>query len=146
MKKILLALMGVVALALVSCTTLPAPTNLQVVKPAYVQRIETFFEGLIEIKRWEENGHTLWLWVDNKNQPRDCDYVIVYGIVDLENDEYVLLSVINSTRFEDPCAKGDEDFKEYTKLMAEAAEIADDLEDLSDEILDHSANPMDNEI
>ena len=114
--------MGVIALALVSCTTLPAPTNLQVVKPDYIQRMEGD-RSTIEIIRYENDGKTLWVWVDNKTMAPTCDYVVVVGIINIDKDEFKMLSIYNtaggSSDGPDPCGRASKDYDEYIKVMKE---------------------------
>lgn len=119
MKKLLFAIMGVIALALVSCTTtLPAPTNLQIVnKPPYIQKMEQLYPVIIT--RYENDGKTLWLWVDNKIQPKDCDYVVVYKIIDLEKHLFNLLALFNSETSADPCGSAAAHYEEYLSIMKE---------------------------
>ena len=117
MKKLLAALMGVIAIALVSCTTLPPPpTNLHIVKPNYVTHIEEMYP-VANIIRWENDGKTMWLWVDNKEMPMQCDYVVVYKIIDLEKDMVDLLAMFNFENSVDPCGDAVIAYDEYLDIM-----------------------------
>ena len=121
MKKLLLAL-ALSALLALGCAggnqtrDIPSPTNLQLDKPAYVLHIEDLYPN-VDIIRWENDGETMWLWVDNKDQPMQCDYVVVYRIIDLEKDLVDFLALFNFENSADPCGEAVAHYEEYMSIM-----------------------------
>ena len=122
MRKLLIAAMLAAAL-MFGCATIPV--GQPVVRPEYIERLElkTNSQGdpnvTVTIIDWRNDGHTLWVWVDNSSMPKTCDYVVILGILDQANDNYEGLTVINkqNSREEDPCTFGYLAYGEYLRQL-----------------------------
>jgi hypothetical protein len=121
-KKLIAAL--ILGIFLVSCSGVPvAPT---VAKPMYIQQLEDAVNsnpdksGSIDIIKWENDGHTLWIWIDNKSFPASCDYVVVLGIVNQATMSYNVVRIINSKDIPNACEFATIKYKEYREFMEAA--------------------------
>jgi hypothetical protein len=129
-KRFLLALVLGVFLATGCASVQPVADNGPEMPP-HVQRIQDksndnlASQGAgvsITIKRWEDDGHTLWLWIDNSAQPEPCDYVVVLGIVDKATDQYRVLTIFNNKAIPAACSYAEVKYQEYLVLMKKARE------------------------
>jgi len=120
-KKLLVALM-IAVFATVGCSSVQ-PVAEPVQKPEYIYVIEDAINhesvAVVDIVRWENDGFTLWLWIDSDVLPLDCDFVMVLGIVDQAMMKYNVLGVWTDKNQLDPCGHADKQFLEYTKVMDE---------------------------
>jgi hypothetical protein len=122
MKKFLLALCLSLVLALGCVGTLPTTAEPVAIKqPAYIERIVKIINNMegppIAIIDYRCDDNTLWLWIDNLGMPGDCDYVVILGILDMDNDGYEGLARIDKQNADDPCALGYTEYEEYLRII-----------------------------
>jgi len=130
-KKFLAALMLAVFLT-VGCGSASIKSD-EPVLPRHVQYIEDRsnetmknkgLDAHIKIIRYEDDGHTLWLWTDHSNGPDDCDYVLVLGIVDRETNDYKVLAIYINQQIPNACEYADSQYKKYREVMGQMEEEA----------------------
>ena len=130
-QKFLVALLAA-ALIFTGCTLggnqtrdIPEPA-----RPAYIERLEEKTNNsapgpAVKIVDWRKDDVLLWVWIDNSGMEGSCDYVAILEIMDLDNDQYTGLQVINKQLSADPCASGysiyDTYVEERDRLLEEAA-------------------------
>lgn len=99
--------------------------------PAHVQYIEDEsnrgmkeqgIDSSIKIIRYEDDGHTLWLWTDHSEGPDDCDYVLVLGIVDRDTANYKVLTIFSNKQIPNACEYASAQYKKYLELMGQMEE------------------------
>ena len=90
-------------------------------KPRFIQHMLDNTTG-INIVDWRYDDLLAWIWVDNFDMPGPCDYVVVLEIIDLDNDEYGGLYIIN-----------DSVLPEGTNVCEAAYEIYENYKEASDD-------------
>ena len=101
-------------------------------RPAHINRIEeksnkSFTDKGLPIQakiiRWEDDGYTLWLWIDHVKYPADCDYVVVLGIGDRATDKYKVLTVFSNKKIPNACEYASVKYEEYKVILKQEEKL-----------------------
>jgi hypothetical protein len=98
------------------------PTEMDNPLPAHIQRIENIVNDdtdgpYFNFVDYRDTDSTVWIWVDNYDQPGDCNFVIVLGVVNKDTDDYVALLGFTERNSPDPCGSGYQAFEEYKRQV-----------------------------
>jgi hypothetical protein len=121
MKKFLAALFAT-AIIIAGCAIAMPPTEMDNPLPAHIQRIENIVNDdtdgpYFNFVDYRDTDSTVWIWVDNYDQPGDCNFVIVLGVVNKDTDDYVALLGFTERNSPDPCGSGYQAFEEYKRQV-----------------------------
>lgn len=125
MIKKLLAVLSL-ALFISACSTVAkAPDNLSVKqnlikKTPYIEYMEEKVPN-VDIVDFREDSLTLWLWVDNHDEPGNCDYVVVLGKTgNIDSgtgfEEHRVIGVWSKENVANPCFYAHEQYEEYVQI------------------------------
>jgi hypothetical protein len=120
-KKLLVSLLvasmiftGTVGAKLIQDDPIQAP------KPAYIveieDRINAKANATVNIVRYENDGETLWIWIDSDKLHNDCDFVMVLEIHPTTPGLYKFITIWSDETIPNSCEYASDKYDEYVEF------------------------------
>jgi hypothetical protein len=121
-KLIAILLFAAVLMLPVTALTNPAKdVPIPPPKPAYIVELEDKINAggtaTVDIIRHENDGETLWLWIDSDMLPNDCDFAMVLEVHPTREYTYKFLTAWSDKTMPDSCEYASMKYDKYVEIM-----------------------------